>query len=215
VLELFEKFRTTALTYTNIVGQDNKDFVDYIWKNEIFSSSLIRYGHLEYFKSKNNKVEVIHCVFYPTPFVDLPIYGFDVIALGGKVTGVFCDLTCSEKPEELTTKLQLLHTKYLSYKRDLPNWGSFFSKHFLILDPKDKLNEIENDCLDLFNEFLKYNIDNTFMLFDKQAKDRIESHNNYSLNQRKNTKTQKALAHYIGEKEAESFINNVLFPTYK
>lgn len=215
MLELYNKFKDLALAKTNLVGTDNKSFIDYIWKNEIFVSSSIKYGHLEYFKSLNNKVEVIHCVFYPTPYLDLPIYGFDVIALGGKVTGVFCDLTCGDKPDDLIAKLETLYNKYISLKRELPNWGSFFSKHFLILDPKDKLLEIQNDCVDLFKEFLEYNIDNAFMLLDKQVKERIEQQNNYSLSQRLNTKTQKALAHYIGEKEAEQFITNVLFPTFK
>ena len=38
------------------------------WLNHIFISPSIRYGHLEYFKSNNDKIEVVHCVFFPSYF---------------------------------------------------------------------------------------------------------------------------------------------------
>lgn len=214
MLEIFNRFNQIAEEQTSLVSNEYKDTKEYIWKNNIFSSSFIRYGHLEYFKA-SNRVEVVHCVFYPSPFVDIPIYGFDIIALGGNVTGIFCDLTCSEQPNKLLEKLEVLHKKYFHLKRELPGWGSFFSKNFLILDPKEQTNEVVKDCIDLYKDFLSLNLNDVFLLFDKQVTKRIDLHNNYSLNQRKNTKTQKALAHYIGEKEAEDFIINVLFPTYK
>jgi hypothetical protein len=44
-------------------------------------------------------------------------------------------------------------------------------------------------------------------------KDHIKEQDHYSICQRKNTKTQKALAKYIGEAEAKRFIEDILFPT--
>lgn len=184
------------------------------WNNYIFTNSIIRYGHIEYFRSLNDKVEVVHVVFWPTPYIDLPIYGFDVIALNGKVTGLFCDLTCGEKPDSLIYKLQELNSIYIAFKRPLPEWGEFFSKNFLILAPGEKLLDITNCCLDLFKDFLSFTINNLTLLDKQKARQRIEAHNNYSVNQRKNTKTQKALACYIGEENSIKFINEILFPIY-
>jgi hypothetical protein len=65
---------------------------------------------------------------------------------------------------------------------------------------------------------------NTFNLYLKKSKScdfskqninkSIEIQNNYSIQQRKNPKTSKALSVYIGEDNANSFINNILFPTF-
>jgi hypothetical protein len=43
----------------------------------------------------------------------------------------------------------------------------------------------------------------------------IECQNSYSINQRKNDKTSKALTAYIGEEKSKEFIENVLFPIYR
>jgi hypothetical protein len=43
----------------------------------------------------------------------------------------------------------------------------------------------------------------------------IECQNSYSINQRKNDKTSKALTAYIGDEKAKEFIETVLFPVYR
>lgn len=212
--EISKSFLEVSKRHTQQTLNDEKILNECLWNNYVFTNSIIRYGHIEYFKSLNNKVEVVHVVFWPTPFIDLPVYGFDIIALNGKVTGLFCDLTCGEEPKEIISELKSLNERFIAYKRPLPLWGEFFSKNFLILSPEEKLNEIALCCLKLFRNYLEYNINNLNLLNKQQIRNRIECHNNYSYNQRKNTKTQKALSCYIGEEPSLKFISNVLFPTY-
>lgn len=126
--DISRSFFTIASKCSQLTLNDEKILEACIWNNYVFTNSVIRYGHIEYFKSLNEKVEVVHVVFWPTPYVDLPVYGFDIIALNGKVTGLFCDLTCGEKPESLVSDLKELNDKFIAYKRPLPQWGEFFQK---------------------------------------------------------------------------------------
>jgi phycocyanobilin:ferredoxin oxidoreductase len=196
---------------------ENKD--DIIWKNDIYINPVIRYGHLEYFKSTNGKIEVLHCTFFPSYFKDFPIYGFDVIALGDKVTGLFCDFTETVKENLFfSKKLKEIKQKYQSNERNLPEWANFFSKNFVCMSPKDlNQDEIVLDFLELFKVYvdqMEWCNFNGIYNSTTDIKKSIDIQNNYSINQRKNDKTYKALSAYIGEDSAREFIDTVLFPTY-
>lgn len=196
--------------------EDNKDIV---WNNDFFFNPSIRYGHLELFKSINGKIEVLHCTFFPSYFKNIPIYGFDVIALNGIVTGVFCDFTDCPYPNlNLHLKLKNVKDKYISNERKLPEWANFFSSNFVCINTKG-LNEDEmiEDFINLFKCYVDYvekeNFNGNYLTIG-DVKKSISVQNNYSFNQRKNDKTYKALSAYIGEAKARSFIDSILFPTY-
>lgn len=189
------------------------------WKNHLYISPSVRYGHVEYFKAHNDKVEVVHCVFFPHYYKRLPIFGYDIIALGGKITGVFCDYTPSPYDVPyLRTWIQKVYEKYEPLSRKLPEWTEFFSKEFISVAPGEKFEEIAKDCCELFQVYLDACYSEIFYqgTVDKvEVLRSIDGQNRYSVNQKKNTKTQKALAAYIGEKPSLEFIHNILFPEYK
>jgi hypothetical protein len=190
-----------------------------IWDNDLYINPSIRYGHLEHFKSINDKIEVLHCTFFPSYFKNIPIYGFDVIALNNNVTGLFCDFTdCPYVILHLDDKLKNLKKKYAENERLLPAWANFFSSNFICISPKG-LNEEElvNDFTDLFAFYVDYVEKNNFSgdyLYPEQVKNSIAIQNNYSFSQRKNEKTSKALSAYIGATKARQFIDTILFPVY-
>ena len=188
------------------------------WLNHIFISPSIRYGHLEYFKSNNDKIEVVHCVFFPSYFKAMPIFGFDVISLGGKITGLFCDFTPSPYTNlTLQSSIKNANCTLSHLKRDLPGWTEFFSPEFIAIAPNNEYEKAEHSCLDLFDLYIKYSqiMDlNSSYLLGEDVKKHIDGQNKYSLGQRKNSKTQKALASYIGENAAKEFVDNVLFPIF-
>lgn len=202
------------IKYNNSLKND-----DIIWENDIYLNPSIRYGHLQYFKSGNDKIEIIHSVFYPSYFKKLPIFGFDVIALNNVITGIFCDFTDSPyECEELSLALKNLKEKYKPYSRELPPWATFFSDNFICINPKG-LDEsiLIKDFVDIFKKYIlfveKLNF-NGSCFFIEDIKKSIECQNNYSLNQRKNEKTSKALSAYIGANEAKEFMETILFPVY-
>ena len=202
-------FHRTDLSHSSINNCD--------WFNHIYSSPSVRYGHLEYFKSYNDAIEVVHCVFFPSYYKALPIFGYDAISLGGKITGVFCDYTPSPYHDMiLQSSISSIKDSLKDLQRDLPGWTEFFSPEFIAISPKEKYEESELKCIALFDLYLavtkEFNKNNKFLNWD-ETKAHIDGQNNYSIGQRKNSKTQKALAKYIGEDAAKSFIEKTLFPT--
>lgn len=218
---LFLQIKTRLDTSLDEIGLNDTFASDaYSWTNHIYHSPSVRYGHLEYFKGGSDKVEVVHCVLFPNYFKGIPIFGFDVIKLSGNVTGIFCDYTpCPFSVKELDQEIKNVYEETKHFHRELSEWAGFFSKNFLSLTP-DKLSYsgLEEKCLGLLDKYLAYcskvelngqYLDNTDALLN------IEGQNKYSLNQRNNIKTQKALAKYVGFDKTKSFIENTLFPTFK
>lgn len=192
---------------------------DIVWENDFYFNPSIRYGHLEYFKSVNGKIEVLHCTFFPSYFKNIPIYGFDVIALNNIVTGIFCDFTdCIDANETLNIRLKEIKQKYIQNHRQLPEWADFFSKNFISINTKElDQNDLVKTFSGLFLEYVMFvenqNLNNEYLNSDNVKKS-ISIQNSYSFNQRKNDKTYKALSAYIGADKAREFIDSILFPAY-
>ena len=217
---LYNEYQKLAKqSFQNITLHPNHNNEEIIWNNDLYMSPSIRYGHIEYFKVEK-RVEVLHTVFYPSFFKPIPIFGFDVIALGGKVTGLFCDFTRAPFViEALSRSLKDLNHKYKDNIRTLPEWANFFSEDFVCINPNslDEKKLIE-DFTGIFRCFIGYsNWEDYTGKYNKMedVKQSINAQNFYSLNQRKNDKTSKALAAYIGEEKSKEFIENVLFPVYR
>ena len=102
-------------------------------------------------------------------------------------------------------------------QRDLPGWTEFFSPDFIAISPKEKYEKSELKCIALFDLYIavtkEFDKNNKFLNWD-ETRTHIDGQNKYSIGQRKNSKTQKALAKYIGEDAAKDFIEKTLFPTY-
>jgi len=192
----------------------------YTWSNNVYHSPAIRYGHLEYFKGGSDKVEVVHCVLFPNYYKGIPIFGFDVIQLSGKITGVFCDYTPSPfGATELQNQIKQVYEDTKEFQRILPEWAEFFSKNFISLSPDESSYlSIEEKCVGLLEGYLSFCAKKEFdghYLDKEDTLKHIQGQNKYSLNQRLNTKTQKALAKYVGIDKAKNFIDTALFPTFK
>lgn len=100
----------------------------------------------------------------------------------------------------------------------MPGWTEFFSPEFIAISPNNEYELAEKECLFLFDSYItatKAFDRNDKFLSSKDTQLHIEGQNKYSLGQRKNSKTQKALAKYIGEEASREFIENVLFPVFQ
>jgi len=187
------------------------------WINLKFETDKVRYGHLEYFKADNDKVEVVHSTCYPQFDISLPIFGFDIIALNKKVTGIFCDITPA--PHDHADLRSVISSYYNAHKnliRTLPEWANVFSQQFLAITPSEgSWDLISEQCENLFEKYLTYASRSKERLDKKSATIHKEGQNNYSKQQQKNTKTMKALSAYIGEDAAKTFVEKILFPIAK
>lgn len=219
LFNLYNRLKSKSDFFFQRIDISHNKVNDCDWFNHIYISPSIRYGHLEYFKGSNDKVEVVHCVFYPSYFKSLPIFGYDVISLGGKITGIFCDFTPAPYHDFLLHSLIAdVKVKLNHLSRELPGWTEFFSPEFIAISPEHEYDLAEEQCLFLFDSYIlasKANDENNKFLNKDETKVHIEGQNKYSLGQRKNSKTQKALSRYIGEEASKEFIENVLFPVYQ
>jgi hypothetical protein len=213
--QIKDYFFDLAKCFNNIFGEpENKKLSfqkdTHEWLNYFYTSPLYRHIHLEYYKT--DKICVLHANTFPDPRADIPMLGFDMIALGNKITGLFFDYTPTFITySKLEYDLDKLHTNYKSEKRQLPEWADFFSNKFYCVGPlPEELSSIMKDInLSIGNyfeiykdELLRYNL-------------KIKKQNTYCIGQKKNDKTFKALAAEIGEKDAKKFLNKYLFPEIK
>jgi Ferredoxin-dependent bilin reductase len=174
------------------------------WLNYFYNSATFRHIHLEYYKT--NKICALHLTILPTPSFDYPILGFDMIALGDKITGLFFDITPTvTEHKKLSKKLITLNKNIKSTKRPLPEWADIFSKNFVCIAPNiEELPSIFDTTVSYINDYLTY----SNSLLNKN----IESQNKYCLGQKKNEKTFKALTAEVGKNNAQIFFDKYLFP---
>jgi hypothetical protein len=178
------------------------------WVNRFYYNPIYRHIHLEYYKT--NKICVLHSNAFPSPFISEPIMGFDIIALGDRITGLFFDITpIKELDYTLRSFLLDLKKDFKSPLRPLPEWATFFSRDFYCVSPlEEELDQIIdriNDAILFYFEYL--NINNSYIL-----KKNVQKQNEYCIGQKKNEKTFNALAAEIGKDNAKLFLDTCLFP---
>lgn len=177
------------------------------WLNYFYSSPILRHTHLEFYKTE--KICVLHINVFPDSKIDMPILGFDMIALGNKITGLFFDYTPTFTSfSKLDYDLDYLKSNFKSKKRELPDWANFFSKNFYCIEPiSEELDSILQNIKNSIKKYFEVHRDEILKL-----QLRIKKQNEYCAGQKKNDKTYKALAVEIGEKNAKEFLNRYLFP---
>lgn len=178
--------------YTALEVDDSYDWDNYRWTSEYF-----RWAHLEKFVTP--KVSVLHCVVMPVSNSNAPIYGFDVIEMNGKLTGMFLDLTPVDN--------QLFLVPSVGEPRPKPEWGHFFSENFCCCVPQS-----ENDVMQGMHLLTQYmsTLSNSLCNIDYSS-----VQNDYILGQRENPQTYRMLKSFVGEQKATEFIEQILWPVHK
>ena len=181
--------------------------LEHEWLNYFYNSNVFRHIHLEYYKT--DKICALHLTILPTPFFDYPILGFDIIALGDKITGLFFDITPTiTEYGDLKQNLIYLNNKIKSPKRPLPEWADIFSENFICVAPtEDELSDIFNSVKAYTIGYLSY----SSLLLENYRKN-VQSQNKYCQGQKKNEKTFKALTAEVGKDNAQLFFDDYLFP---
>jgi hypothetical protein len=205
-------FNEMSLLYKQSFGDPKAEILPFqkdihSWLNYFYKSPAFRHIHLEYYKT--DKISVLHSNIFPHPLIDIPILGFDMIALGDKITGMFFDFTPTLSNSALLENgLCNLSKRYKSEKRSLPEWANFFSDKFYCVTPlTTELSDIMTDILRYVSYYLEMCKEKELEYFYN-----IEKQNTYCSGQKKNNKTFKALAAEIGEDNAKEFLQTYLFP---
>ena len=183
-------------------------------ENEFHKAKGFRKLHIEVAEFSKN-LKILHCVFFPDPKFDIPIFGMDLVKVNDIASAAIVDLSPASKNQGLKYEKFLSKVDKSSFTslREIPNWGEIFSNNVLFASLKTKSEK--NAFCSVVNEYLSI-----LIKLSKESKpdfkeniiqERIDYQKNYCLQQMKNEKTSMILLKYFNEKWVNNYIKNVLF----
>ena len=183
--------------------------------NEFYQAKGFRKIHLEVAKL-GNTFQILHCVFFPDPCFDLPIFGVDLVLSSNNISAAIVDLSpvWEDIPHFFISEMESLHFPKFKEPRVLPDWGYIFSPYACFIRPVDFYEE--KSFLTLIDQYLSIllslvvivrrdesNSSETIRRFDYQKR--------YCLNQKKNDKTRIILSKFFGSSWTDEYIEKILF----
>ena len=197
---------------TNIIS--NKIGRELYIENEFHQAKGFRKLHLEVAEFSKN-LQILHCVFFPDPKFDIPIFGMDLVKINEIVSAAIVDLSPSSQNQGLKYEKLLSEVDKSSFTslREIPKWGGIFSKNVFFASLKTK-SEKNNFCR-VVDQYLS-----VLIKLSKEAQpefnaeiiqERIDYQKNFCLQQMKNEKTSMVLLKYFDEIWVNKYIKTVLF----
>ena len=90
-------------------------------KNTMYTAPGLRKIHLELAELKGMKI--LHCVFFPDPNYNLPIFGCDVVATDKVVTAAIVDISPVRGFDNWDEVREISNEFNIGERRPLPLWG--------------------------------------------------------------------------------------------
>jgi phycocyanobilin:ferredoxin oxidoreductase len=105
-------------------------------RNELRQCRGLRKLHLETARLGAG-LQILHCVLFPDPRYDLPVFGADIVAGPAGVSAAIVDLSpvTGSLPEPIEAALARRERRVYRQERELPAWGSIFSPHVRFIRP--------------------------------------------------------------------------------
>ena len=210
LLDDLEPIKTNK-EFTNIVCKEvDKEL--YI-ENEFHKAKRFRKLHVEVAEFSNN-LKILHCVFFPDPFFNIPIFGLDLVKTKNVVSAAIVDLSpVSKSKSSIDQILEDVKKDGFTMKREIPNWGDIFSKNvfFASLMNQDEQNHFYNIVDQYLTILVDLNKDLEPDLNANSINERIYFQRNYCKQQMKNEKTSLVLLKYFDKQWFEKYIKKILF----
>ena len=183
-------------------------------ENEFHKAKGFRKLHIEVAEF-SKKLKILHCVFFPDPKFDIPIFGMDLVKTNDIVSAAIVDLSPASQNQGVKYENLLSEVDKSSFTslREIPNWGEIFSKNVFFASLKSKSEK--NDFCKVVDHYLSI-----LIKLSKEAKpefkeeiiqERIDYQKNYCMQQMKNEKTSMVLLKYFDEKWVNNYLKTVLF----
>ena len=183
--------------------------------NEFYQAKGFRKIHLEVARL-GKSLQILHCVFFPDPCYELPIFGVDLVISLNTISAAILDLSPVGKnmPHQLITHMESLDVPQFKEPRILPDWGSIFSQYVCFIRPVDLYEE--KSFLNLIDQYLSILISlvETVTIDEISSLDtinRFEYQKKYCSNQKLNDKTRVVLSKFFGSSWANEYIEKILF----
>ena len=191
------------------------DGEDLFIRNEVHRCRGLRKLHLETARLGAG-LQILHCVFFPEPTFDLPVFGADIVAGRGVVSAAIVDLSpvAGALPAGIERALAALDPGPFSQERELPAWGGIFSPHVLFVRPVDRAEEerfIEHVAAVLGVLAAAVSEGTAQVPGDPATVRRWEGQQRYCKQQKQNDKTRRVLEKAFNPAWADQYIENLLF----
>lgn len=184
-------------------------------RNELRRCRGLRKLHLEIARLGVG-LQILHCVWFPDPRFDLPIFGADVVAGPAGISAAIVDLSPVGEalPDMLASSLSGLNRPRFRQERALPGWGTIFSPHVCFIRPDGADEERFFQCL--VKDYLDVLSSAVVQAEGEQANSletlkRYQGQLNYCIQQKRNDKTRRVLEKAFNVKWAERYITELLF----
>ncbi len=183
--------------------------------NEFYQAKGFRKIHLEVAKL-GKSFQILHCVFFPDPCFEIPIFGVDLVISFDNISAAIVDLSPVGKQlsHQIISRMETLHFPKFKEPRIIPEWGSIFSPYVCFIRPVDFFEE--KSFLNLIEQYLSIVLSLVVMV----RKDDINSSDTisrfkyqrlYCSNQKLNEKTRVILSKFFGSSWADEYIDKILF----
>ncbi|PMB39198.1 phycocyanobilin:ferredoxin oxidoreductase [Fischerella thermalis CCMEE 5205] len=186
-----------------------------IIENRCYQTPQFRKMHLELAKV-GNMLDILHCVMFPRPEYDLPMFGCDLVGGRGQISAAIADLSPVNSDHSLsefyTSALLALPVPSFSQPRELPEWGDIFSEFCIFVRPSS--TEEETMFLKRVEAFLDIHCQNAIAsnpISPDKVTQIIAGQHNYCTKQQQNDKTRRVLEKAFGSEWADNYMSTVLF----
>ncbi|MGK7872869.1 MAG: phycocyanobilin:ferredoxin oxidoreductase [Xenococcaceae cyanobacterium] len=184
-------------------------------ENRCYQTPQFRKMHLELAKV-GKTLDILHCVMFPRPEYDLPMFGCDLVAGRAGISAAIADLSPTNLERTLSNSYQkalsALPRVQFSQPRDLPKWGDIFSEFCLFIRPSSPQEETQ--FLSRVEGFLEIHCRQALQakpVSSQQQALNFAGQRYYCTKQQKNDKTRRVLEKAFGSEWAENYMNSVLF----
>lgn len=183
-------------------------------ENRCYQTPEFRKIHLELARV-GNMLDILHCVMFPRPEYDLPMFGCDLVGGRGQISAAIVDLSpvnSLQLPASYHSDLAALEPANFSQPRELPQWGDIFSEYCTFVRPATPQEEAM--FVNRVQDFLTIHCRNAVSsspVPPQQATEILAGQRNYCTKQQKNDKTRRVLEKAFGSAWADHYMTTVLF----
>lgn len=191
------------------------DGEDLFINNEVHSCRGLRKLHLETARLGVG-LQILHCVFFPDPRFDLPVFGADIVASPAGISAAIVDLSPVGEalPTEINEALRNVETPAFQQVRDLPTWATIFSPFVCFIRPASP--QEQGWFVDLVETYLAILSRAVERAQPSEPSDpltlvRYHGQVSYCQQQKRNDKTRRVLEKAFGTAWADRYIEELLF----
>ncbi|WP_299491732.1 phycocyanobilin:ferredoxin oxidoreductase [Acaryochloris sp. IP29b_bin.137] len=199
--------------FGHVEGRLEGEFL--VIENVCYQAPPFRKLHLELAKVGTG-LDILHCVMFPDPQYDLPLFGTDLVGGRGGISAAIADLS----PVTAEGKLSPAYHDHLSglskvqfaEPRQLPAWGNIFSEFCLFIRPQTPQEEAQ--FLDRVSAYLSWHCQQaltTQPVPESEMDGVLGGQRRYCQQQQQNDKTRRILEKAFGTHWAERYMTTVLF----